>query len=100
MGTKKIDTASPIRRRRYTDEFKDEAVQMLLDGHSAESVAARLGLSSVSLLYGWKRDRIGRAGPVAGTLEVRVRELEHELARVERERDVLKKALGILSRSG
>jgi transposase len=35
---------------------------------------------------------------VAGALEVRVRELETELRRVERERDVLKKALAILGR--
>ncbi len=31
-------------RRRYTEEFKNEAVQMLLDGHSASSVMDRLGL--------------------------------------------------------
>jgi hypothetical protein len=30
-------------RRQYSDEFKAEAVQMLLDGHSTESVASRLG---------------------------------------------------------
>lgn len=100
MGTKKSEELPVKRRRRFTDEFKDEAVQMLLDGHSAESVASRLGLTSPALLYRWKRDRIGRAGPVAGTLESRVRELEQELVRVERERDILKKALGILSRSG
>ncbi len=33
-------------------------------------------------------------------LDARVRELEAELRRVERERDVLKKALSIFSRSG
>ncbi len=100
MGTKKSESSTDVRRRRFTDEFKDEAVQMLLDGHSADSIANRLGLSGANLLYRWKRERIGKAGPVAGTLETRVRELEQELARVERERDVLKKALGILSRSG
>ena len=35
-------------RRQYSDEFKAEAVQMLLDGHSAEPVASRLGLSGTS----------------------------------------------------
>lgn len=100
MGAKKVEGTADVRRRRYTDEFKDEAVQMMLDGHSAESVASRLGLSGANLLYRWKRERIGKAGPVAGTLEARVRELEQELARVERERDILKKAMGILSRSG
>ena len=36
-------------RRVYSDELKAEAVQMLLDGHSAESVASNLGLSGVGL---------------------------------------------------
>jgi len=41
-------------RRVYDEELKSEAVQMLLDGHSAEAVAKNLGLSSVSLLDRWK----------------------------------------------
>ena len=35
-------------RRRNTQEFNQEAIQILLDGHSAASVADRLGLSSSS----------------------------------------------------
>ena len=62
---------------------------MLLDGHTAGSVAERLGLSGPNLLYRWKRELIGQAGKTAATLESRVRELEQELRRVERERDVL-----------
>ena len=38
-----------------------------------------------------------RSGPAATTLEHRVRELEEALHRVERERDILKKALAIFS---
>lgn len=87
-------------RRTYTDEFKQEAVQMLLDGHSASSVAERLGLSGANLLYRWKRELIVRSGVAAESLEARVRNLEGELRRVERERDILKKALAIFSRSG
>jgi transposase-like protein len=41
------------KRRRYSDELKGEAVQMLLDGHSAESVASRLG--RMALLIGTLR---------------------------------------------
>lgn len=90
--------SQPRQRRRYTQEFKEEAVQMLLDGHSAASVAERLGLSGPNLLYRWKRDLIGRAGKAASSLDGRVRELEAELRRVERERDILKKALAIFGR--
>jgi transposase len=71
---------------------------MLLDGHTASSVAERLGLSGPNLLYRWKREELARSGPVATSLEARVRELEIELHRVERERDILKKALAIFSR--
>ena len=84
-------------RRQYSDEFKAEAVQMLLDGHSAESVASRLGLSGTSVLYRWKSNLISASGPAATALETRVQELEKELRRVEQERDILKKALSIFS---
>ena len=86
------------RRREFTEEFKQEAVQMLLDGHAAPSVAERLGLAGTNLLYRWKREQLERTGPVATSLEARVRELESELHRVERERDILKKALAIFGR--
>jgi transposase len=87
-------------RRRYPEELKAEAVQMLLDGHSASSVCERLGLSTVNLLYNWKRKLVAQGGPASVGLEARVRELEVELRRVERERDILKKALTIFGRDG
>ena len=81
------------KRREYSAELKEEAVQMLLDGHSAESVASNLGLSGTSLAYRWKAKFLEASGPAAGKLEARVCQLEEELRRVERERDILKKAL-------
>lgn len=95
---KKVSPSKGLPRRRFTEEFRREAVAMLLDGHSAASVAERLGLSSSNVLYRWKSDQLQRSGPVATSLEARVRELELELHRVERERDVLKKALTIFGR--
>jgi transposase len=88
------------KRRRFTDEFKVEAVQMLLDGHSASSICERLGLSSPNVLYRWKRNAIRQGGPAATGLDGRVRELEAALRRVERERDILKKVLCIFGRDG
>ena len=87
-------------RRRYTSEFKSEAVRMLLDGHTAASVCQHLGLSSPTLLYRWKQESVRQGGVMAVGLEARVRELEAELRRVERERDILKKALSIFGRDG
>ena len=96
---RKRPTTAKSSRRLFTEEFKEQAVQMLLDGHSAKSVAERLGLSGTNVLYRWKRLHLQRSGPVASSLEARVRELEAELRRVERERDVLKKALAIFGRN-
>jgi transposase len=72
---------------------------MLLDGHSASSVSQRLGLSGPAILYRWKTQQLQRSGPVAVSLDDRVRELEAELLRVTRERDILKKALAIFGRN-
>jgi len=85
-------------RRTFTPEFRQEAVQMVLDGHSPRSVAERLGIRT-NLLYRWKSRLIQESGPAADALDTRVRELEIELRRVERERDILKKALAIFGRT-
>ena len=93
MANRKIASG----RRRYSEELKNEAVQMLLDGHSAQSVVSNLGLSGTSLLYRWKSQLLTASGPAATALEARVQELERDLRRVEQERDILKKALAIFS---
>ena len=98
--SEKVIHEEPRGRRRFTQEFKEEAVRMLLDGHSASSVCERLGLSGPNVLYRWKRELVGRGGATAVGLEARVRQLEAELRRVERERDILKKALTIFGRDG
>jgi transposase len=84
-------------RRVYPEELKNEAVQMLLDGHSASSVAHNLGIGHTSLLYRWKAEILGQEGRAASALDVRVRQLEEQLRRTERERYILKKALAIFS---
>jgi transposase len=94
---KKNRTGRRNGRRTYSDELKAEAVQMLLDGHNAQSVVENLGLSGANLLYRWKARLLKESGPAAASLENRVRQLEAELRRTERERDVLKKALAIFS---
>jgi transposase len=86
-------------RRSYPDDFKQDAVQMMLDGFSASEVCERLGVPNTNTLYRWKQEQVDQSGPVSGTLDVRVKELETELRRVERERDIFKKALAIFSRN-
>lgn len=84
-------------RRTFTEEFKQEAVQMILDGHSVASVAKNLGVGNTNLLYRWKAEILARSGPAAKSLDSQVLELREELHRTRRERDILKKALSIFS---
>ena len=85
--------------RRYTDEYKAEAVKQVLEkGHSTAEVAQRLGINKHSL-YDWVQ-RAKRADPAVATPVVvsessdarEVRRLRAELKRVTEERDILKKA--------
>lgn len=84
-------------RRTFTKEFKQDAVQMLLDGHSASSVSKNLGIGNTNLLYRWKAEQISDGGPLTESLDDEVRQLREELQRTKRERDILKKALAIFS---
>jgi len=74
---KKAVSKSKDTRRRYGNEFKEDALQMMLDGHATQSVMERLGLLNVKILYHWKLERPAQSGPVASSLEVRVREFEN-----------------------
>jgi transposase len=84
-------------RRKFTAEFKKEAVQMMLDGHSAASIVKNLGMKNANVLYRWKAEALSRGGPAAQVLDSQVTELRDELVRTRRERDILKKALAIFS---
>ena len=97
---KKQRKAGKRSRRTFTREFKQQAVQMLIDGYSASSVSENLGIGNTNLVYRWKRELVAEGGPVAETLDSEVKELREELRRTQRERDILKKALGILSQQG
>ena len=85
--------------KRYTDEYKAEAVKQVLErGHQVIEVAARLGINKHSL-YEWVKQAKSRAegvAPATGASETidskEVRRLRAELKRVTEERDILKKA--------
>lgn len=80
--------------KRYTDEFKIEAVRQVTDrGFKVAEVAERLGVTTHSL-YAWirkfgKREVVRRAEL---DQSAEVRRLKSELRRVTEERDILKKA--------
>ena len=92
-------------QKTYTAEFKREAVQLAqTSGKSIAQVARELGISDTSI-HQWRKELAEHgkeAFPGSGhqtPLEEENRRLKHELERVQQERDILKKALGIFSRN-
>jgi len=79
--------------KRYTEEFKVEAVKQITErGYSVQDVAERLGISTKSL-YHWRSQLNGnKAVRQSSDDSVRIAKLEAELKRVTEERDILKKA--------
>jgi transposase len=80
--------------KRYTDEFKIEAVRQITErGHAVAEVASRLGVTPYSL-YSWKRQFAKSAVVQRAELDqnAEIRRLKAELKRVSEERDILKKA--------
>jgi len=86
--------------KRYTEQFKRDAVELLAGGASVEKVALGLGITPVSLRE-WRRRMAGRVDAPPGwtteDLEAENRRLREQLASVTAQRDILKKACGILS---
>ena len=100
MKNKQDNGATP----RKDDAFKREAIRLWKSsGRSAETTARELGIS-VFQLYDW--NRAGRPTRAAGvavppeskeSLQAEKERLRAELARITEQRDILKKAAGILS---
>lgn len=89
-------------RRRFTEEFKSEAVKLASQpGASAAAIARDLDINA-NLLARWKRERDGltgrpSAGDVASVSSAEFERMRRELAKVKMERDILKKALGFFA---
>ena len=80
--------------KRYTDEFKIEAVRQVTDrGFKVAEVAERLGITTHSL-YAWIQ-KFGKPEVVQRAelnQSAQIRRLKSKLRRVAEERDILKKA--------
>ena len=83
-----------MRRVRFTEEFKIEAVKQISERHYPVSeVSSRLGVSTHSL-YAWVK-RYSLPEPIRtqnDQQEARIKQLQADLRRVTEERDILKKA--------
>jgi transposase len=89
-------------QRRYSAEFKEQAVKLLQTGRPVAELAEELGISA-NLLYAWRqareRPQVGSEGARAeGERDAadELRALRRELTRLRQENDILKKAAIIL----
>jgi transposase len=96
-------------RRKFTEEFRQEAVRLVLEkGLGVTEVARRLQISDKSLtnwVYQKRREKAGKlpaakrkALPVVSDLQMRVSQLEAENARLKMEKEILKKATAFFAK--
>jgi transposase len=87
-------------RRKFTPEFKAEAVALVVaSGGNIARVAKELGLHDSSLGNWVRQSQAEAAGAPNAEERVEIRELRRELDRVTRERDLLAKAVAFFSAS-
>ena len=89
-------------KRHYTEEFKRETVELIRSsGKSQAQIARELGISDQNISRWWREygeiDTLDESQTVS---KEAYKALQAELRRVTEERDILKKALNIFSRSG
>ncbi len=95
------------KRTHYDKAFKENAVKLSLERKNVSSLAQELGIAPF-LLYRWRKEfqQKGEASFPGNGVQAqaedakRIAELEKRLNEAETERDILKKALSIISMSG
>ena len=93
-------------RKKYDREFKRKAVELSFARGNAKEIAEELGIRP-ELLYRWRREYQqyennsfpGKGKPKMTELEKENARLKKELRDAKMERDILKKAVSIFSRS-
>lgn len=90
-------------RRKFTDEFKDEAVNLITEqGYSIAEAARSLGVNA-NLLGRWKKERENPAEEPAEAggmtaLQAELKRLRKENKQLRMEREILKKAAAFFAK--
>lgn len=90
------------KRRTYSQEFKLEAAQLVVDqGYTVKAASEAVGVGKSTLEYWIRQLRAERQGatPTSTALtpeQRRIQELEKQLRRAEQEKEILKKATALL----
>ena len=96
------------KRRKYSEDFKRDAVnQLISSGKGIAEMARDLGIELYNLTR-WKNEFLGKSNNQETIMEdpaAKLRRLEDEnqrqakeIANLKQERDILKKAMGIVSK--
>lgn len=90
-------------KQKYENEFKVMIVELLNSGIKTSQVSTDYGLN-VSMLSRWRREHFAKSGDFSKKKEVsleaqELKALKKELRDVKEERDILKKAVSIFSKS-
>ncbi len=91
------------RRKKYTQEFKEEAVKLVLEhGYKITEAAKNLGVHP-NLLGKWKREFEGEnsgleGGTSSASLRAELNRLRKENKKLKMEREILKKATAFFAR--
>ena len=90
---------------RYTREFRQEAVRLVVEeGIACRKAALQLSLGPLTLAYWVKAYKAGKLGEIGKAqkpmtdLEMELARTKKELAEVKMERDILKKAAAYFAR--
>ena len=87
-------------RRKFTPEFKSEAVELVeATDEKITQVARELGISDTSLGNWVRQTRAEANGAPTAEERAEIRDLRRELDRTRRERDILAKAVAFFSGS-
>lgn len=88
--------------RKFSPEFRDEAVRLVIDGsRPIAQVARELGINDGTLgnwVSQYRRDHAGEEPPLDISERARLREAERELRELRMENEFLKKAAAYFAR--
>ena len=92
----------PERRRKFSPEYRDEAVKLVTESsRPIAAVARELGINEGTLgnwVNAYRREHAGEEPPLTVSERARLRELERETRELKMENEFLKKAAAYFAR--
>tara|TARA_B110000014_G_C19945151_1_gene489025 strand:+ start:60 stop:344 length:285 start_codon:yes stop_codon:yes gene_type:complete len=92
-----------MEKKKYDNEFKAMVVELLQSGRTAKELSSEYDIND-GIIRRWKREYAAKSGDFSkkraiSSEELELKSLKKELREVRLERDILKKAVSIFSKS-